>query len=115
MALYRAGHRRRRQLRADLLAQRSGRAWQVARAGAALLRDQFGVARVVVFGSLLGPDQFHERSDVDLAVWGLDERDYFRAVGRLLAVDAAIMVDLVAVESAPPHLLEAILREGVDL
>jgi len=80
-----------------------------------MLRDQFGAVRVAVFGSLLRPDMFHERSDMDLAVWGTDERPYFRAVGRLQALDATIAVDLVAVESAPPHVMAAILLEGVGL
>jgi hypothetical protein len=48
-------------------------------------------------------------------VWGTDERDCFRAGGRLQALDATIAVDLVAVESAPPHMMAAILLEEVDL
>jgi len=49
---------------------------------------------------------------VDLAVWGLPEDVYFRAVGRLQSLDANISVDLVAVEKASSRLQKKIEREG---
>ncbi len=112
MAGYRAGARRREQQRAQALAARRERAWDVARRGAQMLKEQFGAARVAVFGSVLRPEVFFERSDVDLAVWGLDERLYLRAVSRLLDLDPEISVDLVEVEFASPRLREAIEQEG---
>jgi len=115
MAGYREGYRRRREQRRQALAARHGRAWQVARAGAQMLREQFGAARVVVFGSVLYPDKFYEHSDVDLAVWGLDERSYLKAVSRLLDIDPEISVDLVEAEFARPTLLAVIEQEGVAL
>ncbi len=115
MAGYREGYRRRREQRQQALAARRAQAWQVARAAAALLKEQFGAAQVAVFGSLLRPEKFYERSDVDLAVWGLDEREYFKAVSRLLDLDPEISVDLVEIEFATPHLRAAIEQEGVAL
>lgn len=76
MAAYRATARRRQQQQQRKLELRRARSWEVAQAGGQLLKKQFGAQRVVVFGSLLYPPRFHERSDVDLAVWGLDERVY---------------------------------------
>lgn len=38
-----------------------------------LLKEEFAVQEVIVFGSILAHDRFHERSDVDLAVWGLED------------------------------------------
>ena len=70
---------------------------------------------MAVFGSLVRKGSFHRRSDVDLAVWGLDERMYYRAVSRLLDLDPAISVDLVEADSARPALRAAIKREGVPL
>jgi predicted nucleotidyltransferase len=98
-----------------MLAGRHARAWDVARRGAQMLKDQFGAARVAVFGSVLRPEFFYERSDVDLAVWGLDERLYLRAVSRLLDLDPEISVDLVEMEFAPSRLREAIEQEGMIL
>jgi len=115
MAGYREGYRRRKAQRAQILTARHARAWQVARAGAALLKERFGAARVTVFGSVLRPERFSERSDVDLAVWGLDERLYLKAVSALLDLDPGISVDLVEAEFARPALLAVIEEEGVAL
>ncbi len=107
--------RARMQARRRRMAARRERAWAVARRGAALLKDEFGVKRVMVFGSLCHPNLFYERSDVDLAVWGIDERKYLRAVGCLLNLDPEISIDLIEFESARPTLRKAIEREGVEL
>jgi predicted nucleotidyltransferase len=90
-------------------------AWEVARRAAALLRERFKATQVKVFGSLVRPALFHERSDVDLAVWGLDERDYFRAAGAVLDLDPVIAVDLIEAEFARPPLLAVIERDGMSL
>lgn len=115
MALYREGWRRQREQRRGALSARQARAWQVARRGAALLKEQYGVKRVAVFGSLLRPEQFYERSDVDLAVWGLDEQLYLKALARLLDLDPEISVDLIEVEFAPTRLRAVIEQDGADL
>lgn len=115
MAVYRATARRRWEQKERESALRRERAWQVARQAARLLKDQFGASQVVVFGSLTRKGFFHPRSDVDLAVWGLDERMYYRAVSRLLSLDPEISVDLVEAERARPALRAAIEREGVLL
>jgi len=67
---------------------------------------------VVAFGSLTQLPLFHARSDVDLAVWGLDERVYYRAVGHLQSMDAEISVDLVMIEDAKPSLKVIIYETG---
>jgi predicted nucleotidyltransferase len=60
-------------------------------------------------------EQMHERSDLDLAVWGLNPRDYYRAVGQLQGLHPEIAVDLIEAESAPPRLLREIEATGVTL
>jgi predicted nucleotidyltransferase len=80
-----------------------------------LLKREFNAAKVVLFGSMVVPEKIHERSDVDLAVWGLNSRDYYRAVGRLLALNPDIAVDLVEAEFASPQLLKEIETTGVTL
>jgi predicted nucleotidyltransferase len=84
----------------------------VARKAVKILKVEFGVEKVMVFGSLLHPALFHERSDVDLAVWGLSGRVYYRAVSVLLDIEPSISVDLIAFEDARPALQAVILREG---
>jgi predicted nucleotidyltransferase len=115
MAAYREGWRLRQQERERALAARRARAWEVARQGAQMLKEQFGAAQVAVFGDLLYPDKFYERSDVNLAVWGLDERLYLKAVSRLLDIDPEISVNLVEAEFARPYLLALIEQEGAAL
>jgi predicted nucleotidyltransferase len=94
---------------------RRTRAWQVARRAAQVLKAEFGAKKVVVFGSLLSPALFHDRSDVDLAVWGLTGRAYYRAVSALLDIEPSVSVDLIAFEDARPALQAVILREGRGL
>jgi uncharacterized protein len=115
MSIYQAAARQRRQLKEEGLELRRQRAWEVAQQASQILKEQFEAHRVAVFGSTLSPGRFHQRSDVDLAVWGLDEKAYYRAVARLLSLDAMIPVDLVEAELASPALLAIIEKEGVAL
>ena len=95
--------------------QRLKQAWKVAHKAAHLLRERFSAHRVAAFGSLVHPDRFHTRSDVDLAAWGLDDRAYLRAVAAVTALDRDISVDLIAVEEAPESLRKRIETEGASL
>ena len=95
--------------------RRLDRGWAVARKAAGLLRGRFAVQRVAVFGSLAHPELFHMRSDVDLAVWGLDPRDFLRAVAAVIGLDPEIGVDLIAFEEAPESLRDLIEAEGASL
>ncbi len=115
MERYQRTARARWEARRERCALRRERAWQLARRAAALLREEFGARRIVLFGSLARAVRFHERSDVDLAVWGLPARDYYRAVARLLDLDPTIGVDLIEAEYAPPTLRATLEREGVLL
>ena len=115
MATYRATARQSWAKERGRLALRHECALAVAREAADLLRRKYGVCRVTLFGSLVRSELFHTRSDIDLAVWGLDEKYYYRAVARLLALDAAFEVDLVMGEKVPAPLLAVIEREGKDL
>lgn len=115
MAAYKATARRRSALEKEQLSRRYQQAWDLARRAAALLKERFGVRQVAAFGSLAHEELFHHRSDVDLAVWGLDERRYYRAVGQLLYLDAEISMDLVRIEEARDTLRARIEKEGIIL
>jgi predicted nucleotidyltransferase len=115
MAVYRATARRHLRRQRQEMARRREQAWVVARRAARLLKEEYGARRVMLFGSLARDNPFHPRSDVDLIVWGLDEKLYYRVVSRLLDLDPTIEVDLVRAEEAPPALLQAVNQEGVPL
>ena len=100
---------------AEQARMRMDKARQVASRAAAVLKTEFSVERVVVFGSLVDPELFHNRSDIDLAVWGIKERDYSRAVGVLQSIDPEFSIDLIVFEDAVAGLQRTILRNGVEL
>jgi len=115
MAVYRATARQRHAERIIRLEQRFELAWQTARNGAQILKDEFNADKVVAFGSLLHPEHFHERSDIDLAAWSIEDRHYYRAAAAMLNLDAEFLVDLVQMEYASPSLHNAIVQEHVLL
>lgn len=115
MAAYREGARRRHAAEQRALIAREERAWEIARNAAAELRRQFGVERVAVFGSLTHPGRFSAWSDIDLAVWGLQPADTFRAIGVAMDCGRDIEVNLVDMAICKPALREVIEREGVPL
>lgn len=115
LAGYRAAAQRRQQQRQNRLRQRQQLGLALAQQASELLKRDFGANKVVLFGSMRSLDRLHERSDVDLAVWGINSRDYFRAVGELLSLNPDIAVDLVEAETAPARILQAIETTGVVL
>jgi predicted nucleotidyltransferase len=108
----------------DLLAERIATRDRAARDRAEALRVRLpscvrrlrarGATRVVLFGSLATGAPLHAATDVDLAVWGLSERDVLD-LALDLEDDLGASVDLVRVESAGPSLLARIARDGKEL
>ena len=82
---------------------------------AALLAGRFGAYEVYLIGSVAGTGRFHEGSDIDLCVSGLDSRRYLQALSEAAEV-AGRDVDLILLEEAPPELVHRrTKREGVLL
>jgi predicted nucleotidyltransferase len=78
-----------------------------------LLTGRYGARRVRLFGSF-ARGTTTERSDVDLAVEGLQPEGYFRAIADLTGLLEA-PVDLVELETAPESLRLRVDLEGVEL
>ncbi len=100
---------------ARLRRQRRTHAWAVAREAAQVLRSQFDVTGVWVFGSLGDGDHFTERSDIDMAAVGLTPASHLEALGRLLRLSPDFEFDLVDLDSCPRGLRRAVLLSGVPL
>ena len=115
IAIYRATAQRRYQQESMSIMRRRKIAWRIAREAAQLLREQFKVSRVVVFGSLVRENGFTRWSDVDIAAWGIAPEDTFRAIGAVMDLDTEIPVNLVDVNTARPALLAAIEQNGTEL
>lgn len=87
---------------------------RVASALARELRSRFGAERVILFGSL-ARGEFSGRSDIDLAVWGIPPREFYRAVAFASGFSKVWAVDLVDAEDCSELLKGSIVREGVAL
>lgn len=85
------------------------------RQAAEQLKQQFGVSRVILFGSLAHTAWFVDDSDVDLAVDGLAPADYWKAWQLVEAVVEVRPVDLVDYQTASDSLRAAIDRSGIEL
>ena len=91
------------------------RAWQTAYRVAAMLYEDFGATRVAVFGSLAGREWFSPRSDIDIAVWGLPARAYFRAVSETIGFSSEFTIDLVDFESCKGRFRERVESQAVPI
>ena len=95
--------------------KRRRQAWRLARQAAAMLREQFGARKVVVFGSLATRQWFTPWSDIDLAAWDIPADRFYSAVAAVISLSPAFKVDLVDPAECLPDLRQAIEREGVEL
>ena len=97
--------------------ERSLRLSQQARADAAriaaLLRRDFSVKRVVLFGSLAS-GRFRPDSDIDLAVEGLAAAAFFPALAQASKL-SEFPIDLKPIEDLTPHFRMRVLMTGEDI
>jgi predicted nucleotidyltransferase len=91
------------------------RAWQLAHQVAELLKKEYGVQRIMVFGSLVQPDRFTLWSDVDLAAWGLTSANWLKAIAAVRNLSDEVELNLVDVTACSPELLAVIEQQGVSL
>ncbi len=72
-----------------------------------------GCAKIFLFGSFAeGTD--NTKSDIDIAVSGISNREFFKAVARLPLL-VRHRVDLVDFDELPPKYQESIKKDGVVL
>jgi predicted nucleotidyltransferase len=112
---YRKTAMRRQKVRISKAKNRREKGWKLARKAAKVLRTQFQVKRVAVFGSLLHEARFTRWSDIDIAVWGLSPDQTFRAIGAVMDLDSSMELNLVDVNTCSCSLLKAIEQEAVDI
>ena len=112
---YRASAQARLRSQRSQCEARRQRAWRLARLAAELLKTQYSVSQVAVFGSLTHHDRFTQWSDVDLAAWGLTAANWLKASAAVRALAKDIELNVVDVATCSPELLAAIERDGVFL
>lgn len=81
---------------------------------AVALSTEFPGVETWLFGSL-ATGLYNLESDIDIAIKGLEEEDYFKAWKIAESICQNISIDLVQFEYAPIFLQERIKREGVRL
>lgn len=101
--------------RSKFLNRRYNEGLQTAFDAAQLLREKYKVHKVVLFGSLLDLKKFSSHSDIDLAVWGLADDDYYQALSYLSNFSSQFSFDLIEFESATASLQRLILQQGLIL
>lgn len=79
------------------------------------LKSQFGVQRVILFGSLADTNWFISNSDIDLAVEGLSASNFWNAWRVVEEIIGDRPVDLVEIEMASKSLRNAIEKYGMEL
>lgn len=87
---------------------------KIAESLAKVLKERFLASRVMLFGSATRND-FGPWSDIDLAVWGISNADYFKAVAYTTGFSSVFKVDLVSAADCSQSLLQHITQTGIEL
>jgi len=94
--------------------QVSSEALNIAKKIASVLYEKYGADKVMLHGSL-AKGNFSSWSDIDLAVWGISTRKFYRAVAFATGVSEKWKVDVVDGQDCQEGLRESILQEGIVL
>jgi uncharacterized protein len=97
--------------------ERWEKAWELVPQLAAILREQFGATRVVVFGSLTRKESYTHWSGINLAAWDISPGKFYSAMGTLMDASPDFKIDLVdpADDSCPEPIKRVIEQKGIDV
>lgn len=90
-------------------------AWKVVRDISLKLRQKFAIKRIIVFGSLARQFDFHDDSDIDLAIELEDQRFFYRAASLADRQSGEFKVDIIDVGQCTDSIKEKIKKEGIVL
>lgn len=94
---------------------RHARAEKAVRTAAEVLRKHFDATRVRAFGSVLHPESFHLRSDIDIAVEGIDPLLLLKAWCAISSAAPGFEFDLVTPDECRPDVWTYVESEGVEV
>ena len=81
---------------------------------ASILRKNYNVKKIYLFGSSSRESIIDEHSDIDIAVIGLDNKKYFEALNLLYEiVPKGVNVDLITLKSIDEEFKKDILKKGI--
>ncbi len=90
-------------------------AWQTVYEIATLLYDEFGATNVAVFGSLSEPIGFTESSDIDIAVWGLSDKEHTKAHSKAMDLRTGFKIDLINFDLTKGLFKERIQQKAIPI
>ena len=92
-------------------------AYNIAKECAQLLKNRFNVDKVYLFGSVTGDGIWHDRSDIDIAVEGLPDANYWQALNAVYELlPGGLELDLLSLEELPAEFKARILSaEDVEV
>lgn len=82
---------------------------------AAVIKQDFGASRVILFGSVVHQQWFSDTSDIDIAIEGLSGHDFFSAWRLLEAACPNRVVDLVDLDIVSPTFYQTVEQTGIEL
>lgn len=91
------------------------RAWEAAHRVATALYQDFGAAKVAVFGSLAEQGWFRKESDIDIAVWGLSDTQCSDARWKIAGLCPEFKIDLINIEESTRFFCERVKRQAIPL
>ena len=112
---YFVGLRRREAEKRQQRLDRHERAQKAVRTAAEVLRKRFDASRVRAFGSVLHPESFHLRSDIDFAVEGIDPLLLLKTWCAISTAAPGFEFDLVTPAECRPDVWAYVESEGVEI
>ncbi len=91
------------------------RAWQAAYEIATLLYDEFSATKVAVCGSLSEPTGFTKSSDIDIAVWGLSDKEHTKANNKVMDLRIGFKIDLINFDLTKGVFKERIQQKAIPI
>ena len=85
------------------------------RLAASMLKSRYSVKRVILFGSLAHESWFVSGSDVDLAVEGIETKDYWQAWRDVEEIIRDKSVDFIEMETVGDSLRMSIEKHGLEI
>jgi uncharacterized protein len=79
------------------------------------LKEKYKAENVIAFGSINRKNDFNFSSDIDLAVSGINEKDYLFAVSGLIDLIPEFKIDLIRLEDVSEKFKKYIFDDGLKI
>ncbi|PMQ01807.1 MAG: DNA polymerase subunit beta [Dictyoglomus sp. NZ13-RE01] len=112
---YREALVKREKERKKAVERRFHKAWDLVRKMSKILHEKYHAKEVIVFGSMIDLSCFNEWSDIDIAIVGIPDDLYFKAVAEILSMSEDFDIDIVDVESCSESLKKVIMEKGIRI